>query len=141
MTSALPEVELTLRPPCLATRAPAAAATKVAAVEMLKEWDPSPPVPTMSTRWVRSSIETGVANSRITCAAAAISPTVSFFTRRPMAKAAIITGDISPPMMRRIRASISSWKISRCSMMRTRASVLLMVMMVSGSQPILGYRR
>ena len=37
--------------------------------------------------------------------------------------AAIITGDISPLMIRRISDSISSWKISRCSMMRCRASV------------------
>ena len=74
----------------------------------------------------RSATGTGVANSRITCAAAAISPTVSFFTRRPMAMAAIISGDISPPMMRRISVSISSWKISRCSMMRVSASVLVM---------------
>ena len=50
-----------------------------------------------------------------------------------MIAAAIITGDISPPMMRRMSVSISSWKISRCSMTRTRASVLLMVMGPSGS--------
>ena len=36
MTSAEPEVEDTLRPACLATRAPAAAATNIEAVEMLK---------------------------------------------------------------------------------------------------------
>ena len=51
---------------------------------------------------------------------------VSFFTRRPIAIAAIITGVISPLMMRRISASISSWKISRCSMTRVSASVLVM---------------
>ncbi len=45
-----------------------------------------------------------------------------------MAIAAIITGDISPLMMRRISVSISSWKISRCSMMRVSASVLEMGM-------------
>ena len=43
-----------------------------------------------------------VANSRITCAAAAISPIVSFFTRRPTVSAAIITGDTSPLMICRI---------------------------------------
>ena len=42
--------------------------------------------------------------------------------------AAIITGDISPLMMRRISASISSWKISRCSIVRTSASVSVMGM-------------
>ena len=112
-TSALPEVLDTLRPPCLATRAPAAAATNVDAVEMLKLCEPSPPVPTMSSRRVLSGTSTRSANSRITCAAAAISPMVSFLTRRPIDTAAIITGDISPLMMRRISASISSWKISR----------------------------
>ena len=35
-TSALPDFDDTLRPPCLATRAPAAAATNIDAVEMLK---------------------------------------------------------------------------------------------------------
>jgi hypothetical protein len=127
-TSAEPLVLLTLRPACLATRAPAAAATNMLAVLMLKVCEPSPPVPTISTSPVRSATGTGVANSRITCAAAAISPTVSFFTRRPMASAAIITGLISPLMMRRISASISSWKISRCSMTRVSASVLVMLM-------------
>jgi hypothetical protein len=39
-------------------------------------------------------------------------------------------------MMRRIRVSISSWKISRCSMTRVSASVLLMLMVSekAGSQ-------
>jgi len=49
-----------------------------------------------------------VANSRITCAAAAISPTVSFLTRKPTVNAAIITGVTSPLMIRRISDSISS---------------------------------
>ena len=88
-TSALPLREDTERLPCLATFAPAAALTKVAAVEMLKVCAPSPPVPTTSTTCWWSLSGTIVANSRITCAAAAISPTVSFFTRRPMMKPAI----------------------------------------------------
>src|SRR6185437_8803610 len=45
-TSALPDFDDTLRPPCLAMRAPAAAATNIEAVEMLKLEAPSPPVPT-----------------------------------------------------------------------------------------------
>ena len=49
-----------------------------------------------------------VENSRITCAAAAISPMVSFFTRKPMVSAAIMVGDISPDMIWRNRYSISS---------------------------------
>jgi hypothetical protein len=39
---------------------------------------------------------------------------------QPVISAAIITGDISPAMICRIRCSISSWKISRCSMVRCR---------------------
>src|SRR5450830_432785 len=73
-TSALPDEDETLRPPCLATRAPAAAATNIEAVEILKVCAPSPPVPTMSSRLVVSAMGTLVENSRITCAAAAISP-------------------------------------------------------------------
>ncbi len=100
---------------------------------MLKVCEPSPPVPTMSTRCVRSGTSTLVENSRITCAAAVISPIVSFLTRRPTSTAAIITGDISPLMMRRTSDSISSWKISRCSMVRVSASVLVIGMGSSGS--------
>ncbi len=102
ITSALPLLLETLRPPCLLTLAPAAAATNMAQVEILKVWAPSPPVPTMSTRCVRSATCTLVENSRITWAAAVISPMVSFLTRRPVMSAAISTGDISPPMMRRM---------------------------------------
>ncbi|MDO9482886.1 MAG: hypothetical protein Q7J66_20060, partial [Hydrogenophaga sp.] len=40
----------------------------------------------------------------------------------PVMRADIMTGDISPLMMSRIRCSISSWKISRCSMVRCSAS-------------------
>ena len=108
ITSALPLLLLTLRPPCLLTRAPAAAATNMEQVEMLKVCEPSPPVPTMSTRCVGSATCTLVENSRITWAAAVISPMVSFLTRRPVISAAIITGDISPLMIRRMMCSISS---------------------------------
>src|SRR5690606_32995337 len=59
-----------------------------------------------------------------------ISPTVSFLTRSPMSKALAICGDISPRISMRIKCSISSWKISRCSMHRVSASVTVMVMMV-----------
>src|SRR6185503_17457816 len=128
-TSALPDFDDTDRPPCLATRAPAAAATNIDAVDMLNVCEASPPVPTMSTRCSWSATSTLVANSRITCAAAAISPIVSFLTRRPTVSAAIITGDTSPLMMRRISDSISSWKISRCSIVRWSASVSVIAMM------------
>src|SRR5690606_20989051 len=121
-TSAAPDFEDTPRLPCLATVAPAAAATKVAAVEMLKVWAPSPPVPTMSTKWGPPSNSTRRANSRMTEAAAVIWPMVSFLMRRPARIAAVMTGETSPDMIRRISESISSWKISRCSMHRTSAS-------------------
>ena len=107
-TSALPLLLLTLRPPCLLTLAPAAAATNMEQVEILKVCEPSPPVPTMSTNWVLSGTSTLVENSRITWAAAVISPMVSFLTRSPVMRAAIITGDISPDMICRMRCSISS---------------------------------
>src|SRR5690606_33914009 len=73
------------------------------------------------------STSTRFANSRITLAAAAISPTVSFFTRSPIRMAAIIGGCISPLMIDRISESISSWKISRCSMQRVSASCAVIV--------------
>ena len=95
-TSALPDLLETERPPCLATLAPAAAATNAAAVEILNVCALSPPVPQVSSRCAWSATSTLVANSRITCAAAAISPMVSFFTRRPMVIAAISVGDTSP---------------------------------------------
>src|SRR5579871_1922794 len=125
-TSALPDLLETARPPCLATGAPAAATTNAAAVEMLKVCEASPPVPTTSTRCVTSFTATLVASSRMTWAAAAISPIVSFLTRRPTVRAAIMTGVISPDMIMRISSSISSWKISRCSMVRCKASWALM---------------
>src|SRR2546422_3162655 len=129
-TSALPDFDDTERLPCLATRAPAPAATNMAAVEILNVCEASPPVPTTSSRLSGSGTSTRVANSRMTCAAAAISPTVSFLTRRPTVSAAIITGEASPLMILRIMASISSWKISRCSIVRCSASCMVMGMIV-----------
>ena len=107
-TSALPDLLLTLRPPCLAVLAPAAAATNMAQVEMLKVCEPSPPVPTMSTKWRASGTTTLVENSRMTCAAAVISPMVSFLTRKPVIKAAVMTGESSPFMIMRMIFNISS---------------------------------
>src|SRR5690606_21684293 len=124
----LPDFEDTLRLPCLATLAPAAATTNIAAVEMLKVCALSPPVPTMSTKPDTSGSSTMAENSRITSAAPAISPTVSFFTRRPARMAALITGDTSPRMICRISSTISSWKISRFSMTRCSASCGVMAM-------------
>src|SRR6185295_8079294 len=124
-TSALPEEEDTERPMCFATRAPAAAATNAAQVETLKVCAESPPVPQVSTRCLSSLTSTGVASSRITCAAAAISPIVSFLTRSPMMKPAICAGDSSPRMICRMMCSISSWNTSRCSTVRWIASAIV----------------
>ncbi|MCY1514013.1 hypothetical protein D9M68_485390 [compost metagenome] len=129
-TSALPLEDEALRLPCLAIGTPAAAATNMAVVEILKVWLPSPPVPHMSSRSSGLGVTTGVANSRMTCAAAVISPMVSFFTRSPISRALAICGDISPRISMRIRCSISSWKISRCSMQRVSASVVEIVTML-----------
>lgn len=128
-TSALPLDEEALRLPCLAMGTPAAAATNMDVVEMLKVWLPSPPVPHMSSRSAGLGVTTGVANSRMTCAAAVISPMVSFLTRRPISRALAICGDISPRISMRMRCSISSWKISRCSIQRVSASAAEMVTM------------
>jgi len=73
-----------------------------------KLWAASPPVPQVSTRRSSPAMGTLVANSRITCAAAAISPMVSFFTRSPVMMAAISVGDTAPLMIWRISDSISS---------------------------------
>jgi hypothetical protein len=107
-TSALPDFDETDRPPCLATRAPAAAATNAAVVEMLKVCDLSPPVPHVSTRCSSPAASTRVENSRITEAAAAISDTDSVFTCRPMRIAASCTCETLPSMTWRIRSTISS---------------------------------
>jgi len=69
-----------------------------------------------------SSHTFNISTAAMFVAAAAISPIVSFLTRRPTVSAAIITGDTSPLMIRRISDSISSWKISRCSIARCNAS-------------------
>jgi hypothetical protein len=41
--------------------------------------------------------------------------------RRPVRIAAVIAGETSPRMIMRIRSTISSWKISRCSIVRCSA--------------------
>mmetsp|Transcript_101101 Transcript_101101/g.286553 ORF Transcript_101101/g.286553 Transcript_101101/m.286553 type:complete len:258 (-) Transcript_101101:195-968(-) len=68
-TSAAPLFDEALRFPCFTTEAPAPAATKEAAVEMLNVSWPSPPVPTMSiTRSPLLGTSNGVAWVRITSA-------------------------------------------------------------------------
>ena len=107
-TSAAPLDEDTERPPCFATCAPAAAATNMDVVEILKVLAPSPPVPTISTKCGSGATGTFTANSRITLAAAAISDTVSTLMRRPTKMPAICSGSTSPRMIWRIKSCISS---------------------------------
>ena len=52
-TSALPERLETERLPCFATPIPSAAIRRAVAVEMLKAFDPSPPVPQVSIKTER----------------------------------------------------------------------------------------
>src|SRR5690625_1138516 len=68
-TSALPEEDEALRPPCLATLTPAAATTNMLAVEILKVLDASPPVPHISSNWSGLGMGTLRQNSRMTEAA------------------------------------------------------------------------
>ena len=78
-TSAAPHLEDTLVLPCFATFTPPAATTKDEQVEILKEHDLSPPVPTISI--LSPVTEQGRATLRIASAEAAISSTVSPFKR------------------------------------------------------------
>src|SRR5690625_4727768 len=68
-TSALPDDDEALRPPCLATLTPAAATTNMLAVEILKVLDASPPVPHISSNWSGLGMGTLRQNSRMTEAA------------------------------------------------------------------------
>ena len=108
-TSALPQVDDTERPPCLATFAPAAAATKAEVVDTLNVWMPSPPVPQVSIKWLLSLIATFVERDRITVAAALISSTLSPFWRNAITKPAICAGVSSPLITCCMSMSISAW--------------------------------
>src|SRR3546814_14091726 len=96
--------EDTLRLPCLATRAPAAATTKIDAVEILNVCAQSPPVPTMSTRFDLSATGPGSANSRNTFAAPATSSIVASFTPRPPKNAVVLPSHTSHPSSEQLRA-------------------------------------
>jgi hypothetical protein len=110
----------------LATRQPAAAATKALAVDTLNRLAPSPPVPTMSTRWRRFSITTGVTSSRITMAAPVISSRDSLFMRNATRKPPICASVAPPVMIWRITSFICSVDRSMCSTTAARASWIFM---------------
>ena len=106
-TSALPVELETERLPCLATLPPQAATTNAAAVETLNKLAPSPPVPQVSTIF-SALMTTGVAKSRITCAAPVISSTVSPFMRKATKKAPICASLAAPVISCCITAVICS---------------------------------
>ena len=87
-TSTEPHFDDAARPPCLATFAPAAAATIAAMVDTFTVPAPSPPVPQVSTSGPSTSARsTCSANSSIVRTSAASSPAVSPLARRPTANA------------------------------------------------------
>src|SRR5439155_973841 len=96
-TSAAPERDERARLPCLATATPAPATIKAAQVEMLKEPEASPPVPTTSI--ASGGAATRSIFSRIAVTAPVISSTVSPRTRSAMRSAPICEGVASPDIM------------------------------------------
>mmetsp|Transcript_23432 Transcript_23432/g.61572 ORF Transcript_23432/g.61572 Transcript_23432/m.61572 type:complete len:300 (+) Transcript_23432:256-1155(+) len=95
-TSADPLDDEAARFPCLTTRAPAAATTKDAAVEMLKVFLPSPPVPTISTVGAPAGISTDKACPRIVSAIADTTSGVQRSRVSNVRKALVSTGEASP---------------------------------------------
>ncbi len=129
--SAAPDLLETARLPCFATVPPAAATTKILAVEILKVLEPSPPVPTISTAEVEFMI-TLVDNSRMTLAAAVISSTVSPFMRKPIRKPAICAGVACPVIISDITDCISSPLRFCLSSIFANASVIFMAIIAKG---------
>src|SRR5947209_4486412 len=128
-TSARPERLETERLPCLATGAPAAAATWAAAVEMLTVPRPSPPVPQVSTspcRWWGM----GMARRRMAAAAPEISATASPFMRRATSSAAFRVSLTCPSMSWPKSSSVSSRV--RWSPAVTRTSAVRASMAIAG---------
>jgi len=101
-TSALPHLLVTERFPCLAIVTPAPEATKAAVVLTLKLLSRSPPVPHVSTDRPFTCGLMRMACSRITCARAVISSTVSPFILRAARKAPIWAGVASPVIISRM---------------------------------------
>ena len=132
-TSAEPDADETARFPCLATAAPAAAATTPAAVEMLSVRAPSPPVPAVSTRSVRRG-RTGTTCSRIASAQPAISSAVSPFARNATRKAPICAGVASPRMISPITSRDDSRPRSRPSSKVWMASWIILPGSLAGPE-------
>ena len=104
-TSALPQLPLADRFPCLATGTPQAATTREATVEMLNVPAPSPPVPQVSTA---PRAERGTARARIVRANPTTSSSVSPRTARAASRPPICAGVASPSMIAAMAAPASS---------------------------------
>ena len=122
-TSALPLAPDAARLPCYAMFPPAPATTKAAAVEILNVPIPSPPVPQVSIKGLRSMC-TRAASSRITLAAAAISSMVSPFILRAIRIPAICACVASPAMMSPMTSCMSS-KLRFCPSTSLRIADLI----------------
>ena len=92
--------------PCFATRAPAAAATIAATVEMLNVPERSPPVPQVSI--APAGISTRIDAARIAAAKPAISSTVSPRTASAASSAPSCAGVASPCITEVIAPSASA---------------------------------
>src|SRR6266545_3445097 len=123
-TSALPQLPLAERLPCLATGTPQAATTSEATVEMLKVPAPSPPVPQVSTAPFAVS---GTARARIVRANPTISSSVSPRTAIPTSRAPIWAGVASPSMM------IAMAEPASCSVSRSPRAILARNGFMTGS--------
>ena len=109
--------------PVLGDACAAAAATKAAVVEMLNVWEPSPPVPQVSTS--RSGdTSTRAARERSACAAPAISSGVSPLIRSATRSAAICATGALPSSIESSAAADCSrerWTPSTASLMCSRS--------------------
>lgn len=107
-TSALPHWLDTDLLPCFATFRPQPATTNATAVEILKVFETSPPVPQVSIMSSSSPSEIFAAFERITVAAAVISSTVSPFIRSAVINAAIWVGVAAPFIISSNTCAVSS---------------------------------
>ena len=107
--SAVPHLLDAARFPCFATGIPSEETTSEASVEILKVFEPSPPVPTISSTSI--SFKNFSLCSLITLAAAVISSIVSPFILMAVRKAAFCASVASPPIISFITPVISSLSI------------------------------
>ena len=107
----MPHFDDAARLPCLTIVTPAQAATKAEVVEMLNEFDLSPPVPTISSAW--PPILNCAAFARIPVAAPAISSSVSPFIASAVRNEEI-TASLTSPLIISSIACLDSSKVRSC---------------------------